>query len=150
MQNVQLKILDPRLGRDFLLPHYATEGAAALDLRAMVKEPLYLLPQETVLVPTGIAIYIEDPTMAALVLPRSGLGHRGLVLGNLVGLIDPDYQGEIKLSLWNRGEEPFEILPGMRVAQLLLISIIRIRWEVVETFAPSKRCEGGFGHSGEL
>ncbi len=149
MRRVQLKILDPRLKGPFSLPRYATEGAAALDLRAMPRETFRLEPSEQVLVPTGIAISIGDPEIAGLVLPRSGLGSSGIVLGNLVGLIDSDYQGEILLSLWNRGKEPFEISPGMRVAQLLFISVVRVEWEVVESFSPSRRGSGGFGHSGE-
>lgn len=146
MRPIQLKLLDPRLKE---LPSYATPGSAALDLRAMIEAPRLLLPGETLLAPSGIAISIGDPGLCALVLPRSGLGHRGLVLGNLVGLIDSDYQGEIKLSLWNRGQEPIEIWPGMRVAQLLFLSVVRVTWEVVEQFAPSERGTGGFGHTGE-
>lgn len=148
-QKIQLKILDERLGREICLPRYATEGAAGLDLRACLREPLTLMPGETALVPTGLAIHIQDPKLAAVLLPRSGLGHKhGIVLGNLVGLIDSDYQGEVMVSCWNRGHEPFTIEIGERIAQLVLIPVVQVEFELVEGFEPSERGEGGFGHSG--
>ena len=149
MQSIQLKILDPRIGREYPLPRYATAGSAGLDLRACVEAPTEVAPGETALVPSGIAIHIGDPGLAAVVLPRSGLGHEhGIVLGNLVGLIDSDYQGPVLLSVWNRGKEPFTIEPGDRIAQLVFLSIARARFEVVDAFEGSERGEGGFGHSG--
>ena len=149
MQSIQLKVLDPRIGREFPLPRYETEGAAGLDLRACIDAPAEIAPGETLLVPSGIAIHIADPGLAAVVLPRSGLGHKhGIVLGNLVGLIDSDYQGPIGISVWNRGDEPFTIEPGDRIAQLVFLSIARARFEVVGAFAETDRGEGGFGHSG--
>ena len=149
MQSIQLKVLDPRIGREFPLPRYETEGAAGLDLRACIDAPAEIAPGETLLVPSGIAIHIADPGLAAVVLPRSGLGHKhGIVLGNLVGLIDSDYQGPIGISVWNRGDEPFTIEPGDRIAQLVFLSIARARFEVVGAFAQTDRGEGGFGHSG--
>ncbi len=152
MHSLQAKILDPRLGRDFPLPQYATPGSAGLDLRAMSEQALTLEPGQTVLIPTGLAIHIADPGLAALVLPRSGLGHKhGIVLGNLVGLIDSDYQGELMVSCWNRGQSAFEIAVGERIAQLVLVPVVQARFDVVEAFdeaRPSQRGAGGFGHSG--
>ena len=149
MQSIRLKVLDPRIGREFPLPRYETEGAAGLDLRACLDAPASVAPGDTLLVSSGIAIHIADPGLAAVVLPRSGLGHKhGIVLGNLVGLIDSDYQGPVGISVWNRGSEPFTITPGDRIAQLVFLSIARARFEVVDTFAESARGEGGFGHSG--
>lgn len=149
MQNVQLKILDPRLGKDFPLPAYATDGSAGLDLRACLDETLVLRPGETELIPTGMALHIADPNLAALLLPRSGLGHKhGIVLGNLVGLIDSDYQGQIFVSCWNRGQDSFAIEPGERIAQLVLVPVVQARFEVVDEFRLSQRGDGGFGHSG--
>ncbi len=149
-QKIQLKILDERLGREICLPCYATEGAAGLDLRACLHEPLTLMPGETALVSTGLAIHIKDPHLAAMVLPRSGLGHKhGIVLGNLVGLIDSDYQGEVMVSCWNRGNVPFTIEIGERIAQLVLVPVVQVEFELVEGFEPSARGEGGFGHTGQ-
>ena len=149
MQSIQLKVLDPRIGREFPLPRYETEGAAGLDLRACVDAPAVIAPGETRLVSSGIAIHIADPGLAAVVLPRSGLGHRhGIVLGNLVGLIDSDYQGPVGVSVWNRGGAPFTIEPGDRIAQLVFLSVARARFEVVDDFVETERGEGGFGHSG--
>ena len=149
MRNIQLKVLDPRIGREFPLPRYETAGSAGLDLRACIDAPAEIAPGETALVPSGIAIHIADPGLAAVVLPRSGLGHKhGIVLGNLVGLIDSDYQGPVLLSVWNRGREPFTIEPGDRIAQLVFLSIARAGFEVVDAFAETERGEGGFGHSG--
>lgn len=148
-RKIRLKILDERLGREIPLPRYATEGAAGLDLRACLKAPLTLSPGETALVPTGIAIYLQDPNLAAVVLPRSGLGHRhGIVLGNLVGLIDSDYQGEILVSCWNRGRDRFTLGVGERIAQLVLVPVVRAEFELVAAFEPSARGAGGFGHTG--
>ena len=148
-KEIQLKILDPRLGVEFPLPDYATEGAAGMDLRALLTEPLELGPGKTELIPTGMAIHIDDPCLAAVILPRSGLGHKeGIVLGNLVGLIDSDYQGELFVSCWNRGEKHFRIEIGERIAQLVLLPVVKADFEVVESFAASDRGEGGFGHSG--
>ena len=148
-QPIQLKILDPRLGQAIPLPEYATAGSAGLDLRACLLEPLTVQPGETHLIPTGVAIHIADPGLAALVLPRSGLGHQhGIVLGNLVGLIDSDYQGELRVSCWNRGHAPFTIAVGERIAQLILVPVIRAQWTLVPEFTPSDRGTGGFGHSG--
>lgn len=147
--DVQLKVLDPRLGRDFPLPDYATDGSAGLDLRAMLKEPLELPPGGSELLPAGMAIHIGEPGVAAIILPRSGLGHRhGIVLGNLVGLIDSDYQGELLVSCWNRGREPFRIEVGERIAQLVLVPVLRARFELVDAFVDSTRGAGGFGHTG--
>ncbi len=149
MLEVALKIHDPRLGGEFPLPAPATAGAAGLDLRAMIAAPLSLAPGDCALLPSGLAIHIGDPGWAALVLPRSGLGHRhGLVLGNLVGLIDSDYQGEIKISCWNRGAQPYTIEVGERIAQLLFIQVAQARFAVVGDFSASGRGAGGFGHSG--
>lgn len=150
MQKIQLKILDPRLGKEFALPQYATEGSAGLDLRACLSAPLQLAPSETKLISTGLAIYIADPDLCATILPRSGLGHKhGIVLGNLIGLIDSDYQGELMISCWNRGNDHFTIQPGERIAQLVFVPIIRTEFEVVTEFHATKRGEGGFGHSGK-
>ena len=149
MHALQAKILDPRLGNDFPMPAYATPGSAGLDLRAMLKEDLTLEPGQTVLIPTGLAIHVADPGLAALILPRSGLGHKhGIVLGNLVGLIDSDYQGELMVSCWNRGNTAFKMAIGERIAQLVLVPVVQARFEVVEDFDDSERGAGGFGHSG--
>ncbi|GAB6390120.1 dUTP diphosphatase [Stutzerimonas marianensis] len=149
MHKLQAKVLDPRLGRDFPLPTYATAGSAGLDLRAMLQQDLVLEPGQTVLLPTGLSIHIGDPTLAALILPRSGLGHKhGIVLGNLVGLIDSDYQGELMVSCWNRGQSSFTIAVGERVAQLMLVPVIQAQFELVSEFDSSDRGAGGFGHSG--
>lgn len=149
MRNIQLKIIDERIGKEFPLPHYATEGAAGLDLRACLHEPMEILPGETRLIPAGIAIHIADPGIAAVLLPRSGLGHKhGIVLGNLVGLIDSDYQGQIFVSCWNRGAAPFVIEVGERIAQMVFVPVVQAAFEVVEEFQSSLRGEGGFGHSG--
>lgn len=146
---VELRILDPRIGRDYPLPDYATAGSAGIDLRACIDAPLTLAPGETELVPSGIAIHIADPGLAATILPRSGLGHRhGLVLGNLVGLIDSDYQGEILVSCWNRGTAPFTLEPGLRLAQLVFVPVVQAEFRLVESFTPTERGEGGFGHTG--
>lgn len=148
-RTVQLRVLDERLGREIPLPSYATDGAAGLDLRAMLDAPLTVAPGQTTLLRTGLAIHIEDPGLAALILPRSGLGHKhGIVLGNLVGLIDSDYQGELMISCWNRGSAPFTIAPGERVAQLVLVPVVQARFEQVTEFGASRRGEGGFGHTG--
>lgn len=149
LQKIQLKILDPRLGKEFALPQYATDGSAGLDLRACLSEPLQLLPSETQLIPTGLAIYIGDPNIAATILPRSGLGHKhGIVLGNLIGLIDSDYQGEVMISCWNRGNDHFTIQPGERIAQLVFLPVIRTEFSIVTEFNSTRRGDGGFGHSG--
>ena len=149
MQVVKLKILDSRLGTEFPLPDYATAGSAGLDLRACLDAPLQLEPGRTELVPTGLANHLDDPGLAAVLLPRSGLGHKhGIVLGNLVGLIDSDYQGQVLVSAWNRGDQPFTIQPGERIAQMVVVPVVRARFEVVEDFAASARGAGGFGHSG--
>jgi len=149
MQKLQLKVLDPRIGNEFPLPAYATDGSAGMDLRAMLEEPLDLAPGKTDLIPTGIAIHIGDPDLAAVILPRSGLGHKhGIVLGNLVGLIDSDYQGQLFVSCWNRGQENFRVEVGERIAQLMLMPVVRAEFEVVDSFDESERGAGGFGHSG--
>ncbi|MEK0362013.1 dUTP diphosphatase [Pseudomonas sp. CBC3] len=149
MHKLQAKILDPRLGRDFPLPEYATSGSAGLDLRAMLQVDTTLEPGQTLLIPTGLSIHIADPNLAALVLPRSGLGHKhGIVLGNLVGLIDSDYQGELMVSCWNRGQTSFSIAIGERIAQLMLVPVIQAQFELVNEFDDSDRGTGGFGHSG--
>ena len=142
-------LLDHRLGDVFPLPDYATEGSAGMDLRAMLDAPLELAPGETELIPTGIAIHIADPALAAVILPRSGLGHKhGLVLGNLTGLIDSDYQGQVFISCWNRGSKSYEIQPGERIAQMVFVPVAQVEFEVVEEFDDSDRGSGGFGHSG--
>lgn len=149
MRRVEIKVLDARLGREFALPQHATEGAAGLDLRACLDAPLTLLPGQTELIRTGFAMHIADPGLAAVLLPRSGLGHKhGIVLGNLVGLIDSDYQGEVMVSCWNRGAAPFTIEPGERIAQLVLVPVVRAEFAVVDSFTPSARGAGGFGHTG--
>lgn len=150
IQKVQLKILDKRLGSEFPLPSFATQGSAGIDLRAMVESNTVIQAGETKLIPTGIAIYIANPKVAAFILPRSGLGHKnGIVLGNSVGLIDSDYQGPLMISCWNRSSESFTIEPGMRVAQLVMLPVIQPLFEVVEAFELSFRGEGGFGHTGQ-
>ena len=149
MQKIQLKILDPRLGAEFPLPDYATDGSAGMDLRACVDGALELVPGATALIPTGMAIHIEDPGLAAVLLPRSGLGHKhGVVLGNLVGLIDSDYQGQLMVSCWNRGRDSFTIQPGERIAQMVIVPVVRAQFEVVNDFTASQRGAGGFGHTG--
>lgn len=149
MKDIQLKILDPRIGEEFPLPDYATSGSAGMDLRACIDNAMSLEPGETKLIPTGIAIHIADPSIAATILPRSGLGHKhGIVLGNLVGLIDSDYQGQIFISCWNRGQTAFTINPGDRMAQLVFLPVIQVGFKVVDEFDDSDRGEGGFGHSG--
>jgi dUTP pyrophosphatase len=149
LKPVQIKILDPRLGTDYPLPDYATEGSAGLDLRACVDDTLMLLPGETRLIPTGFAMHMQDSGLAAVILPRSGLGHKhGIVLGNLVGLIDSDYQGQVFVSCWNRSDSPFEVEPGARIAQLVFLPVVKARWERVEDFEASDRAAGGFGHTG--
>ena len=146
---IKLKILDPRIGNEYPLPAYATDGSAGLDLRACVEQSITLRPGETNLIPTGIAIHIDDPTLAAVILPRSGLGHKhGIVLGNLVGLIDSDYQGPLMVSAWNRGQQDFQIKAGDRIAQLVFVPIVQAAFEIVADFAQSQRGEGGFGHTG--
>jgi dUTP pyrophosphatase len=149
MRSVACKIIDPRVGREFPLPTYGTAGAAGVDLRACLDGPLTMQPGQAELIPTGIAIHIEDPQLAAVLLPRSGLGHRhGVVLGNLVGLIDSDYQGELMVSCWNRAREAFTIQPGERIAQMVFVPVVQVEFELVEDFVPSARGGGGFGHSG--
>ncbi|MCW9025263.1 MAG: dUTP diphosphatase [Gammaproteobacteria bacterium] len=149
MSRIKLKILDPRLGNDIPMPEYATTGSAGLDLRACLDESLCLQPGETQLIPTGMAIHIEDPAMAAVILPRSGLGHKhGIVLGNLVGLIDSDYQGQLYVSCWNRGKEPFTIDIAERIAQLVFVPIVQANFDIVDDFDESARAAGGFGHTG--
>jgi deoxyuridine 5'-triphosphate nucleotidohydrolase len=148
-QPLKVRILDPRIGRDFPLPAYATAGSAGLDLRACIDADLLLEPGKAELIPTGLAIYVEDPGLAAVILPRSGLGHKhGVVLGNLVGLIDSDYQGHLMVSCWNRGREPFTVRPGERIAQLVVVPVVQVELEVVEDFSATGRGAGGFGHSG--
>lgn len=149
-KTVQVKILDERIGKEFPLPRYETNDAAGLDLRACLTQSLTISPGETQLIPTGISIYIADPHVAAVILPRSGLGHKhGLVLGNLVGLIDADYQGPLMVSCWNRGQQAYTIAPGDRIAQLVFLPIVRAQFEVVTDFTASERGAGGFGHSGK-
>lgn len=148
-RTVQLKILDPRVGRDFPLPEHATVGSAGVDLRACLDQALTIGPGQTELIPTGIAIHIEDPGLAAMILPRSGLGHKnGIVLGNLVGLIDSDYQGQLLVSCWNRGSEPFVLEPGTRLAQMVIVPVVQVDFAVVDEFSSSQRGAGGFGHTG--
>ncbi|HID82981.1 MAG TPA: dUTP diphosphatase [Chromatiales bacterium] len=150
MHQIDVKILDPRIGNDFPLPDYATAGSAGMDLRACVDTDTEISPGETILIPTGIALHIGDPGLAATILPRSGLGHKhGIVLGNLVGLIDSDYQGQIFVSCWNRGDKSFVIEPGARIAQLVIIPVIQATFNVVDDFEESQRGEGGFGHTGK-
>ena len=150
MRAIELKILDPRVGDSIPLPHYATAGSAGLDMRACIDEPLTVSPGATVLVPTGLAIHVADPSLAAVLLPRSGLGHKhGLVLGNLTGLIDSDYQGQVFISCWNRGSNSYEVQPGERIAQMVFIPVAQVEFNVVDEFAESDRGDGGFGHSGK-
>lgn len=149
MQSVFLKILDPRIGKTIPLPTYATQGSAGLDLMACTSDNILIQPNEAILIPTGLAIYIADPHYAGMIVPRSGLGHKqGLVLGNLVGLIDADYQGELKISCWNRGTQAFMIQPGMRIAQLVIVPVVQAQFEIVEDFVSTERGENGFGHTG--
>lgn len=148
-RSMKLRILDPRIGSEFPLPHHATDGSAGMDLRACIESPMVLAPGATELISTGISIYVEDPNLAALLLPRSGLGHKsGIVLGNLVGLIDSDYQGPLLVSCWNRGTQPFKISPGDRIAQMVFVPVVHVDFEVVEDFAASARGSSGFGSSG--
>jgi dUTP pyrophosphatase len=146
---LQVRVLDPRVGREFPLPHYATPGSAGLDLRACLDAPLTLAPGEAQLIPSGIAIHVDDPGLAAVLLPRSGLGHKhGVVLGNLVGLIDSDYQGQVMVSCWNRGAAAYTITPGERIAQMVIVPVVQVGFEIVEQFSESHRGAGGFGSSG--
>ncbi len=148
-RTVKIRVLDPRIGREFPLPRHATPGSAGMDLTACLAAPLVLPPGGVELIPTGISIYVEDPGLAALLLPRSGLGHKsGIVLGNLVGLIDSDYQGPLMVSCWNRGSAPFTVQPGDRIAQLVIVPVVRVDFELVEDFAATERGGGGFGSSG--
>jgi len=148
-QSIQIKILDKRVGRDISLPSYATPGSAGIDLRVCIDAPLQISSKETVLLPTGLSIYIADSSLAAVILPRSGLGHKhGIVLGNLVGLIDSDYQGELKISCWNRSDEHFTVHPGDRIAQLVFVPVKQVNFTIVENFTESFRGESGFGSSG--
>ncbi len=150
MKNIELKILDSRLGNEFPLPEYATSGSAGIDLRACLDKDLALKPGETELIPTGMAIHIGDESLAAIILPRSGLGHKhGIVLGNLVGLIDSDYQGQLFVSCWNRSQSEFLIEPGERVAQLVFVPVIQAKFQIVDNFEESDRGHGGFGHTGK-
>lgn len=148
-KKIDVKILDPRIGTTYPLPAYATPGSAGLDLRACLDEAITLNPGETKLLPTGLAIHVADPSLAAVILPRSGLGHKhGVVLGNLVGLIDSDYQGQLMVSVWNRGQTPFVIEPGERISQMVFVPVVQAEFNIVEDFESSERGEGGFGHSG--
>ena len=149
MRSIQLKILDPRIGESIPLPHYATDGSAGLDMRACIDDSVTIEPGQTKLIPTGLAIHIGDPGLAAVLLPRSGLGHKhGLVLGNLTGLIDSDYQGQVFISCWNRGSAGYTIEPAERIAQMVFVPVEQVRFDVVEDFTQSERGDGGFGHSG--
>jgi dUTP pyrophosphatase len=149
LKPVQIKILDPRLGNEFPLPEYATPGSAGMDLAACVDDTLVIQPGETRLIPTGFAMHMQDEDLAAVLLPRSGLGHKhGIVLGNLVGLIDSDYQGQVYVSCWNRSDAPFEVEPGARIAQLVFLPVLQVAWERVDSFESSDRGSGGFGHTG--
>ncbi|MFI9651659.1 dUTP diphosphatase [Guyparkeria halopsychrophila] len=149
MHRVEVKWLDPRLGNEIPRPDYATDGSAGLDLRACLDEPLTLKPGQTELVPTGMAIHLDDPELAAMILPRSGLGHKhGIVLGNLVGLIDSDYQGQLFVSMWNRGNSAFTVDVGERIAQLVVVPVVQVAFEAVDEFSESERGTGGFGHTG--
>ncbi|MCE2593984.1 dUTP diphosphatase [Motilimonas cestriensis] len=149
MKQIELKILDPRIGNEFPLPAYATPGSAGMDLRACLDQAVTLAPGDTQLLPTGLAIHINDTGLAATILPRSGLGHKhGIVLGNLVGLIDSDYQGQLMVSCWNRGNTTFVVEPGERIAQLVFVPVVQAQFEIVDEFDGSERGEGGFGHSG--
>ena len=146
---LKVRVIDARIGTTWPLPAYATEGSAGLDLRAILDSPVVLEPGATALLPTGLAIHVEDPGLAALILPRSGLGHKhGIVLGNLVGLIDSDYQGQLMVSCWNRGQTAFTVQPGERIAQLVVVPVVQVELDLVEDFAGSARGAGGFGHSG--
>lgn len=148
-QKVQLKVLDSRIGRDIPLPQYATDGSAGMDLRACIDEPLEIHPGDTRLIPTGLAIYIGESGLAAMLLPRSGLGHKhGIVLGNLTGLIDSDYQGQVFVSMWNRGGTPYTIQVGERIAQMVFVPVVSAAFDLVEEFTQTQRGSGGFGHSG--
>lgn len=150
MHNIKLKILDKRIGNEIPLPEYATRGSAGLDLRACIDEALEIKPGETHLVPTGMAIHIDDPAMAAVILPRSGLGHKhGIVLGNLTGLIDSDYQGQLFVSVWNRGQDTFTLNVADRMAQLVFVPVVQAQFDIVDFFDESERAEGGFGHTGK-
>ena len=147
---VQVKILNPRLGHDWPLPKYATDGAAGLDLRACIEHPIEIAAQQSILIPTGLAIYLHDKQFAGLILPRSGLGHKhGIVLGNLVGLIDSDYQGELMISVWNRSNQSYTIQPGERLAQYVVVPIQQVQFQLVDEFEQSQRGQGGFGHTGQ-
>ncbi|AUQ23714.1 dUTP diphosphatase [Dickeya zeae] len=149
MKKIDVKILDARIGQQFPLPTYATPGSAGLDLRACLDSAIVLAAGETTLVPTGLAIHIADPSLAAVILPRSGLGHKhGVVLGNLVGLIDSDYQGQLMVSVWNRGSQSFTIEPGERIAQMVFVPVVQAEFNLVNDFVDSERGDGGFGHSG--
>jgi dUTP pyrophosphatase len=149
LKPVQIKILDPRLGTEFPLPDYATAGSAGMDLRACLDETMTISPGETRLIPAGFAMHMENSGMAAVILPRSGLGHKhGIVLGNLVGLIDSDYQGQVYVSCWNRSDSGFVVEPGARIAQMVFLPVVQARWELVEDFDSSDRGGGGFGHTG--
>jgi dUTP pyrophosphatase len=151
LKPVQIKILDPRLGNEFPLPEYATDGSAGMDLPACLDEPLVLEPGACTLIPTGFAMHMQETGLAAVILPRSGLGHKhGIVLGNLVGLIDSDYQGQVYVSCWNRSADDFRIEPGMRIAQLVFVPVVQVRWEQVDDFDASRRGAGGFGHTGHV
>ena len=148
-KTIDLKIIDPRIGNDFNLPEYQTDGSAGVDLQACIDQTISIQPGDTELIPSGIAIHIKDPSLAAVLLPRSGLGHKkGLVLGNLVGLIDSDYQGQVFISCWNRGSEQIDIEPGMRIAQMVFLPVEQVNFNVVEDFNESERGSGGFGHTG--
>ncbi|HGJ5873487.1 MULTISPECIES: dUTP diphosphatase [Arsenophonus] len=148
-KKIDIKILDPRVGNEFPLPTYATEGSAGLDLRACLDQAIQLEPGQTKLLPTGLAVHIADQQLAAVILPRSGLGHKhGVVLGNLVGLIDSDYQGELMVSVWNRGNTSFTIEPGERIAQMVFVPVVQAEFKLVQDFETTKRGSGGFGHSG--
>lgn len=148
-KKIELKILDPRLGKEFPMPDYATTGAAGVDLRACMDDNMTVEPGETTLIPTGMSVYMRDPSIAAVILPRSGLGHKhGIVLGNLVGLIDSDYQGPLQVSCWNRGETSYTIKPGDRIAQMVFVPVLQVNFEVVKEFEATERFEGGFGSTG--
>lgn len=149
MEKLQVKLLDSRIGNEIPLPEYATQGSAGLDLRACLDQDTDISPGQTLLIPTGLAIYLQDPNCAAMLLPRSGLGHKqGIVLGNLVGLIDSDYQGQLMVSCWNRGEAGYTIKVGERIAQMIIVPVIQAQFEIVEEFISTERAEGGFGHTG--
>jgi dUTP pyrophosphatase len=150
LRSIELKILDPRVGDSIPLPHYATDGSAGMDMRACIDEPITVTPGACVLIPTGVAIHVADASLAAVLLPRSGLGHKhGLVLGNLTGLIDSDYQGQVFISCWNRGCASYEVQPGERIAQMVFVPVEQVELKVVEDFDASDRGAGGFGHSGK-